>query len=107
MVGKPCCNKSLSIQLLLESMKGENSDNILFKTLPKLLLNYYQGSLGSTSKIILNIFKKVRQFLEKETDENLSKIIPMIFFNQINLETNSPNNILEIIKLRFRYIKNE
>lgn len=58
MVWKSCYNKSLSIQLLLESMKGENSDNILFKILPKLLLNYYQGSLGSTSNSILIYLKK-------------------------------------------------
>ena len=42
-VGKPGCSKSLSVQLLFKSMKGENSDNILFKTLPKLISNSYQG----------------------------------------------------------------
>ena len=35
-VGKPGCSKSLSVQLLFKSMEGENSNNILFKTLPKL-----------------------------------------------------------------------
>ena len=45
-VGKPGCSKSLSVQLLYKSMKGEISDNILFKSLPKLILNSYQGSLG-------------------------------------------------------------
>lgn len=31
----------------------------------------------------------------------------MIFFNQINLETNSPNNILEIIHSELKYDLNE
>ena len=57
-VGKPGCSKSLSVQLLFKSMKGENSDNPLFKTLPKLILNSFQGSLSSTSKGVLSIFRK-------------------------------------------------
>ena len=59
-VGKSGCSKSLSVQLLFKSMKGEYSDNILFKTLPKLILNSYQVSLRSTSRGILNIFRKAR-----------------------------------------------
>ena len=30
-VGKPGCSKSLSVQLLFGAMKGESSDNLLFK----------------------------------------------------------------------------
>ena len=36
-VGKEGCSKSLSVQLLFKSMKGEMSDNFLFKSLPKLI----------------------------------------------------------------------
>ena len=48
-VGKPGCSKSLSVQLLFKSMKGENSNNILFKSLPKLVLK-------STMPFIKKIF---------------------------------------------------
>ena len=34
-VGKPGCSKSLSVQLLIKSMQGDNSENALFKDLPK------------------------------------------------------------------------
>ena len=40
-VGKPGCSKSLSVQLLFKSMKGESSENNLFHTLPKLILTSY------------------------------------------------------------------
>ena len=59
-VGKPGCSKSLSVQLLFKAMQGDASDNFLFKSLPKLFSNAFQGSLGSTSKGVLNIFKTAR-----------------------------------------------
>ena len=106
-VGKPGCSKSLSVQLLFNSMKGEISDNYLFKTMPKLISSSYQGSLGSTSKGVLNIFKKARQFLEKETEENLSKIISMIYFDEMGLAEHSPNNPLKVIHSELEYDLNE
>ena len=106
-VGKPGCSKSLSVQLLFKSMKGDISDNRLFKTLPKLILNSYQGSLGSTSKGVLSIFKKARQILEKETEENLSKIISMIYFDEMGLAEHSPNNPLKVIHSELEYDLNE
>ena len=106
-VGKPGCSKSLSVQLLFKSMKGENSDNILFKTLPKLILNSYQGSLGSTSKGVLSIFKKARQIIEKETDDNLAKMISMIYFDEMGLAEHSPNNPLKVIHSELEYDLNE
>ena len=106
-VGKPGCSKSLSVQLLFDSMKGENSDNALFKTLPKLIRNSFQGSLGSTSKGVLNIFKKARAILEKESDENLSKMISMIYFDEMGLAEHSPNNPLKVIHSELEYDLNE
>ena len=106
-VGKPGCSKSLSVQLLFKSMKGDISDNILFKTLPKIFLNSYQGSLGSTSKGVLSIFKKARQILEKESEENLSKMISMIYFDEMGLAEHSPNNPLKVIHAELEYDLNE
>ena len=60
-VGKPGCSKSLSIQLINKSMKGEVSDKPLFQTLPKLILSSYQGSMASTSKGVENIFKRAKK----------------------------------------------
>ena len=104
-VGKPGCSKSLSVQLLFKAMKGENSDNILFKTLPKLISYSYQGSLTSTSEGVLKIFKKARQILEKE--ENISKLISMIYFDEMGLAENSKNNPLKVIHSELEYDLNE
>ena len=65
-VGKPGCSKSLSVQLLFKSMNGENSDNPLFKTLPKLISYSYQGSKASTSEGVLKIFKKENNYIKYE-----------------------------------------
>ena len=104
-VGKPGCSKSLSVQLLFKSMKGENSDNILFKTLPKLISYSYQGSLTSTSEGVLKVFNKARKILENE--ENASKLISMIYFDEMGLAENSKNNPLKVIHSELEYDLNE
>ena len=108
-VGKPGCSKSLSVQLLFGAMKGNASDNILFKSLPKLFINSYQGSLGSTSKGVLNIFKKARLLLKTDKDKtnDLDKIISMIYFDEMGLAEHSPNNPLKVIHSELEYDLNE
>ena len=41
-------------------MKGILPTNSLFKILPKLIINSYQGSMGSTSQGVQNIFEKAK-----------------------------------------------
>ena len=96
-VGKPGCSKSLSIQLINKSMKGEASDKPLFQTLPKLILSSYQGSMASTSKGVENIFKRAKKQFDNLSDENKLKNISMIFFDEMGLAEHSPNNPLKVI----------
>ena len=105
-VGKPGCSKSLSVQLLFKAMQGDSSDNFLFKSLPKLFINAFQGSLGSTSKGVLNIFKTARNIL-KNNIKNLDKIISMIYFDEMGLAEHSPNNPLKVIHSELEYDSNE
>ena len=105
-VGKPGCSKSLSVQLLFKAMQGDSSDNFLFKSLPKLFINAFQGSLGSTSKGVLNIFKTARNIL-KVNEKNLDKIISMIYFDEMGLAEHSPNNPLKVIHSELEYDLNE
>jgi len=107
MIGKPGSSKSLRVQLLFKTMKGEYSKNSLFKTLPKLMINSYQDSLGSKSKGVLNIFKKERSILERENEENLSKMISMIYFDEMGLAEHSPNNPLKVMHSELEYDLNE
>ena len=106
-VGKPGCSKSLSVQLINKAMKGNSSTNLLFKTLPKLIINSYQGSMGSTSKGVENVFKKARNILKNLSKKDKEKNISMIFFDEMGLAEYSPNNPLKVIHSELEYDLNE
>ena len=106
-VGKPGCSKSLSVQLINKSMKGKSSSNLFFKSLPKLIINSYQGSMGSTSKGVENIFKKARDILDNLDEKEIEKNISMIFFDEMGLAEYSPNNPLKVIHSELEYDLNE
>ena len=102
-VGKPGCSKSLSVQLINKSM---NSDNKIFNNLPKLILSSYQGSLGSTSEGVLQVFKAARKKLENKNN-NKEDIISMVFFDEMGLAEHSKNNPLKVIHSELEYDLNE
>ena len=107
-VGKPGCSKSLSVQLITKAMKGSSSNNLFFKNLPKIIINSYQGSMGSTSKGVENVFAKARNIIKNMKDENDKKNnISMIFFDEMGLAENSPNNPLKVIHSELEYDLNE
>ena len=106
-VGKPGCSKSLSVQLLFKSMKGEDSESAIFKNLPKLYYNSYQGSLASTSQGILKIFQKARRILKQLNDKQLEKVISMVFIDEMGLAEHSPNNPLKVLHSELEYDLNE
>ena len=105
--GKPGCSKSLSVQLLYKSMKGEEySDNKIFNSLPKLILTSYQGSLGSTSEGVLKVFKTARKYLDNK-NQNDENIISMVYFDEMGLAEHSKNNPLKVIHSELEYDLNE
>ena len=106
-IGMPGYSKSLSVELLYKSMKGEISDNFLFKSLPQLIMNSYQGSLGITSEEVLKIFKRARRIFKRQCYDNLSKIISIFFFDDMGIAEKSPNNPLKILPLNLEYEYNE
>ena len=106
-VGKPGCSKSLSVQLINKAMKGSSSYSSLFKSLPKIILNSYQGSMGSTSQGVLKVFQIARKKLEKLKDEDKKNNISMIFFDEMGLAEHSPNNPLKVIHSELEYDLNE
>ena len=106
-VGKPGCSKSLSVQLLYKSMKGEEySDNKLFNNLPKLMLTPFQGSLSSTSEGVQKVFKIARKNLENK-NKTKEEIISMIYFDEMGLAEHSINNPLKVIHSELEYDLNE
>ena len=106
-VGKPGCSKSLSVQLITKSMRGYLSPNPLFRELPKVIVNSYQGSMGSTSEGVENVFKKARKVIQDIDPSERDKNISMIFFDEMGLAEHSPNNPLKVIHAELEYDQNE
>ena len=95
-VGKPGTGKSLSFQILYNTLKGEYSESERFKEKGKLYRYYYQGSGTSTSEGIEQVFEKALK-AKKNSEENNNKIITLVFFDEMGLAERSINNPLKII----------
>ena len=93
-VGKPGTGKSLSFQILYNTLKGKYSDDPMFKNKGKLYRYYYQGSETSTSKGIINLFDKAAKAQAKNLEKN---IITLVFFDEMGLAERSSNNPLKVI----------
>ena len=95
-VGKPGTGKSLSFQILYNTLKGEYSNSEKFKKKGKLYRYYYQGSGASTSEGIEQVFEKAVK-AKKNNEKSVNKIITLVFFDEMGLAERSINNPLKII----------
>ena len=91
-VGKPGSGKTLSINYLANSMKGDFSENNYFKRKDGLIIYRYQGTDKTTSEDIINIFKKVRN-----SKEYSLKNIPIFLFEEMGVALKSKDNPLKIL----------
>ena len=93
-VGKPGCSKSLAIQLIRSNLRGKDSRDPFFKTLPHLYVVSYQGSESSTSEGINEIFEKASNYKDHSNDTN---VLPVVLLDEVGLAENSPNNPLKVL----------
>ncbi|XP_046854791.1 uncharacterized protein LOC124447744 isoform X2 [Xenia sp. Carnegie-2017] len=93
-VGNPGCSKSLAIQLIRSNLRGKDSKDAFFKTLPHLYVVSYQGSESSTSEGIEEIFKKASNYKEHNKSNN---VLPVVLLDEVGLAENSPNNPLKVL----------
>ena len=93
-VGKPGCSKSLAIQLIRSNLRGKDSQDAFFKTLPHLYVVSYQGSESSTSEGINEIFEKASKYKHHTRDVN---VLPVVLLDEVGLAENSPNNPLKVL----------
>ena len=93
-IGKPGTGKSLSFQILYNTLKGEYSESDMFKTKGKLYRYYYQGSETSTAEGIENVFNKASNAQKKNKDRNF---ITLVFFDEMGLAERSSNNPLKVM----------
>ena len=92
-VGKPGTSKSLSFQIVYNTMKGKNSEHEFFKDKGKIYRYYYQGSEASTAEGIKQVFDKAK----KNQDSSKNNDINLVFFDEMGLAERSSNNPLKVI----------
>ena len=93
-IGKPGTGKSLSFQILYNTLKGEYSDSPMFKEKGKLYRYYYQGSETSTAEGIEQVFAKA---VKSQLKNKGKQIISLVFFDEMGLAERSSNNPLKVI----------
>lgn len=93
-VGKPGCSKSLSLQLIKSNLRGKDSEDPYFKTLPHLYCVSYQGSELSTSDDILKVFEKAIRYRKLNKKE---EVLPVVVLDEIGLAETSRFNPLKVL----------
>ena len=96
MIGKPGTSKSLSIQLIANSMRGKYSKNPFFYEFPKIIQTYYQGSKETNLEDVKNLFEiamdKIKYY---KNDKELS--ISLVIFDELGLAYKTERKILNIL----------
>ena len=106
-IGKPGCSKTLSVNLIDNSMNGKLSKNKFFSKYPSILKTWFQGSEKTTSEDVENLFRIAEnKACSKNTQnkgEEKEQYISLIFFDEIGLCQVSNNNSLKILNFKFEY----
>ena len=100
--GKPGRSKTLSFQILQNSMKGVLSPNSFCQKYPELLSFKIQGSLNTTSEEIINTFKRGRTNQERNPDK-----LWVIFMDEMGLAEISENNPLKVMHAELEQEQNK
>ena len=96
--GKPGTSKSLAVNIIFSSIRGESSSDDYLKTLPKLHITNFLGSESCTSEDIQYIFDKALRSL----DEN-KEILPVVLFDEIGLAETAKGNPLKVLHKLLEY----
>jgi len=111
-VGKPGTGKSLSAQLIYNSMRGKYSKQKgdkknFFLNYPQINQIYFQGSKSSTPEDVEQLFKKADDMYKNYCQNNKHKqdLIPiyMILFDELGLAEKAPTNPLKVIHSKLEY----
>ena len=92
-IGESGIGKSLSIEIIINSMKGKNYKNKFFQNFPKVKPLYFQVSKFTNQEDIQKIFN------EEKNIKNDESSISLIIFDRMELSTKKLNNYDEIFDL--------
>jgi len=93
-VGKPGCSKSLAVQLIKSNLRGKDSSDKYFQTLPNLYVVSYQGSESSTSEGINKVFEKADKYRKANQHED---VLPVVLLDEVGLAEASKFNPLKVL----------
>lgn len=93
-VGKPGCSKSLAMQVIRSNLRGKDSTDVFFRSLPQLYCVSFQGSESSTSDGILKVFEKAENYLKSNS---LDSVLPVVILDEIGLAEISRFNPLKVL----------
>jgi len=105
-VGKPGTGKSLSAQLIYNSMRGIYSKNEFFKNYPSINQIYFQGSESTEPEEVEGVFKKAENLYKNfKNNNNRNDKVPifMILFDELGLAEKSPTNPLKVLHYKLEY----
>ena len=103
-VGKPGCGKSLSAQLIKNSMKGKYSNKKFFKLFPRIIQTYFQGSDTTFPQDVENLFKKASDKLKYYNEHpELETPISLALFDELGLAERSKYNPLKVLHSKLEY----
>ncbi|CAI2171634.1 7154_t:CDS:2, partial [Funneliformis geosporum] len=94
-VGSPGSSKSLAIRLVHQNLKGSDSNDTYFRTLPNVFFIPHQGSSSSTSDGIENVFQKAKAC--QETSSKEFPVISVVLLDEVGLAETSPYNPLKVL----------
>ncbi|KAL4237385.1 hypothetical protein ACF0H5_002103 [Mactra antiquata] len=94
LVGKPGCSKSLAMQVIRSNLRGKDSKNDFFKTLPQLYCVSFQGSESSTSDGIKKVFGKAENYQKSNSKDD---VLSVVLLDEIGLAEVSRFNPLKVL----------
>ncbi|CAG8532688.1 1347_t:CDS:2, partial [Dentiscutata heterogama] len=94
-IGAPGASKSLAIRLVSQSLRGNDSDDPYFRTLPQVYVVPHQGSSSSTSDGISTVFDKANNYQKGNSEE--FPLITVVLLDEIGLAEKSPHNPLKVL----------
>ncbi|CAG8527830.1 33218_t:CDS:10, partial [Gigaspora margarita] len=94
-IGAPGASKSLAVRLVSQSLRGKDSNDSYFRTLPQVYPIPHQGSSSSTSDGIITVFDKADNYQKGDSEEY--PLITVVLLDEIGLAEKSPHNPLKVL----------
>ncbi|CAB4417698.1 unnamed protein product [Rhizophagus irregularis] len=94
-IGETGSSKSLAIRLINSNLRGSDSEDEYFKSLPRVYLFPHQVSLSTTSDDIIKVFNKANEY--QEINSKQFPVISVVLLENVELVETSPFDPLKML----------